>query len=69
MTKLFFVRVGYKSLFKANSEEGLTFGGGLKYKLNDSFKIIVNYGYADYGRLENVQFFRFRIILLKKRFL
>ncbi|MFH0736124.1 MAG: PorV/PorQ family protein [bacterium] len=55
--EMFFVRVGYKSLFKDNSEEGLTFGGGLRYKLNDSFKITINYGYADYGRLENVQFF------------
>lgn len=55
--EMFFVRVGYKSLFKNNSEEGLTLGGGLRYKVNENFKVTINYGYADYGRLENVQFF------------
>lgn len=54
--EVFFVRAGYKSLFKDNSEEGLTFGGGLKYGLSDNFKVFINYAYADYGRLENVQF-------------
>lgn len=53
--ELFFVRVGYKSLFKENSEEGLTLGGGIKYSFNGT-KIYLNYGYADYGRLEKVQF-------------
>ncbi len=55
--EMFFVRVGYKSLFKDNSEEGLTFGGGIKYAMDNGMEIMVNYGYADYGRLENVQFF------------
>lgn len=54
--EIFFVRVGYKSLFKDNSEEGLTFGGGIKYGITNDFKIYLNYGFADYGRLENVQF-------------
>lgn len=53
----FFVRVGYKSLFKENSEEGLTFGGGINYHIAGGFKVQINYGYADYGRLEDVQFF------------
>lgn len=52
-----FVRVGYKSLFLRDSEQGLTFGGGLKYNFNDLFTIFLNYGWADYGRLKNVQFF------------
>ncbi|PKL89999.1 MAG: hypothetical protein CVV23_02915 [Ignavibacteriae bacterium HGW-Ignavibacteriae-2] len=53
---MLFIRGGYKSLFKDNSEEGLTFGGGIRYPINDNFKINLNYGFADYGRLENVQF-------------
>ncbi len=55
--QMFFVRVGYKSLFKNNSVEGLTYGAGLRYGFSDNFTIIINYGYADYGRLKNVQFF------------
>lgn len=55
--QMLFVRVGYKSLFKNNSEEGLTYGAGLRYSISENFKITINYGYADYGRLENVQFF------------
>lgn len=55
--EMFFVRVGYKSLFKQDSEEGLTLGGGIKYQFTDNMRVFVNYGYADFGRLENVQFF------------
>jgi opacity protein-like surface antigen len=53
----FFVRAGYKQLFMNNKEGGLTFGAGIKYSLNDNFKIVLDYGYADYGRLKDVQFF------------
>ena len=60
--EIFFVRAGYKSLFKENSEEGLTLGGGFKYKLGSNLKIFVNYGYADFGRLDNVQFFDIGLI-------
>ena len=52
-----FLRIGYKSLFLRDSEQGLTFGGGLKYSFNSQFTLFVNYGWADYGRLNNVQFF------------
>lgn len=51
------LRVGYKSLFLRDSEQGLTFGCGLNYKLNNQFTFALNYGWADYGRLKNVQFF------------
>lgn len=54
--EMLFVRAGYKSLWKNNTEEGLTLGAGFKFKFAD-MRITVNYGYADYGRLENVQFF------------
>jgi len=59
---LLFVRVGYKSLFKDNSEEGLTYGGGIKYPLISNMSIYINYSFADFGRLENVQFFDIGLI-------
>lgn len=55
--KTFFARVGYKSLFLRDSEQNLTFGFGLYYPIVNEIGIMVNYGYADYGRLKNVQFF------------
>ncbi len=53
----FFVRAGYKQLFMNNEEGGLTFGAGVKTELTNNFSIVLDYGYADYGRLKNVQFF------------
>lgn len=50
-------RAGYKSLFMRDSELGLTLGGGLSYPLNDQIGIVLNYAWADYGLLKNVQFF------------
>lgn len=54
--EMFFVRAGYKSLFKDNSEEGLTLGAGIKYHFANNLGVYLNYGYADYGRLKKVQF-------------
>jgi len=55
--EMFMFRLGYKSLFLRDSEQGLTVGGGLKYGITDQLDLMVNYGWADYGRLNNVQFF------------
>ena len=55
--EMFMFRLGYKSLFLRDSEQGLTLGGGLKYQITDQFGLMLNYGWADYGRLKNVQFF------------
>ncbi len=52
--KMFFLRTGYQALFLPNSEQGATFGGGLRYKLASSY-LIVNYSYSDYGKLSAVQ--------------
>lgn len=60
--ELIFARIGYKELFMVNAEGGLTFGAGVKYKINDNFKVFVNYGYSDYNRLKNVQFIDVGII-------
>ncbi len=51
----FFLRVGYKSLFKINSEEGLTAGIGFVYYITDVNLLRFDYAYADFGRLNAVQ--------------
>lgn len=50
------LRVGYRSLFMRDSEGGLSFGGGINYEITPGLKVMVNYGWTDYGRLNNVQF-------------
>ena len=55
-----FLRAGYKSLFLDNSEEGLTFGAGLKYNVVGT-ALKFDFGWADYGRLTNVKFVSFAI--------
>ncbi len=52
----FSVRGGYQNLFLKDSEVGLTLGAGLHYDL-DRFTLHFDYGWADYGRLENTQRF------------
>ncbi|MEE8436803.1 MAG: PorV/PorQ family protein [Candidatus Neomarinimicrobiota bacterium] len=56
-----FIRGGYKALGQQDSEEGLTLGGGLRYKLFGSSAIRVDYAYADFGHLKGVQ--RFTLFL------
>lgn len=58
---MFFVRGGYKSLFRENSEEGLTFGAGLALNIHESTTLVLDYAYADFGLLENVQMLSFGI--------
>ncbi|MEW5797404.1 MAG: PorV/PorQ family protein [Bacteroidota bacterium] len=54
--EMFFGRVGYKSLFYEESEEGLTWGIGVMFALSNVNGIKVDYAFADYGRLKNVQY-------------
>lgn len=51
------LRAGYKSLFLKNSEEGLTFGVGVKYDFYPGFGINFDYAYQDFGILKNTQHF------------
>jgi hypothetical protein len=53
----YFLRLGYRSLFLNNSEEGLTIGAGLNVALLGNFRISIDYAYADFGRLQNAQRF------------
>lgn len=49
------LRAGYKTLFLENSEEGLTLGFGIDVELSESIQLIVDYAYADFGILNNIQ--------------
>jgi hypothetical protein len=54
----FFVRAGYSTLFRTDSEEGLTLGGGIHYRLwGGSTLVKIDYAYADFGLLDKVQRF------------
>lgn len=53
----FFLRGGYQALFEKDSEKGLTAGAGFIYYLNSSTKLIVDYAFAEWNRLNNVHHF------------
>ena len=55
-SEVLFGRIGYKSTFLRDSEQGLTWGVGLHYKIINDVDIKIDYAFADYGRLKNVQF-------------
>ncbi len=60
MERTLYLRAGYKSLFLENSEQGLTFGVGIRYDaVGSNFKF--DFGWADYGRLQSVKFVSFAI--------
>jgi len=50
----FFLRAGWKTLFLDDTEQGLTFGAGLHYRLTGNMIFVSDVAYADFGRLENV---------------
>ncbi len=57
---LVFLRGGYRTLFMNDSEQGLTAGLGLRYDtVSANFRI--DYGWANYGRLDAVQFVTFSV--------
>jgi hypothetical protein len=51
------LRVGYRNLFEEDGEQGLTFGGGVKLRLDRSLKAEFDYAYADFGRLQQTHWF------------
>ncbi len=57
---ILFLRMGYKALFLENSEQGLTFGIGIRYDMVGS-NLKFDFGWADYGRLNNVKFVSFSL--------
>jgi long-subunit fatty acid transport protein len=53
----FLVRGGYRNLFLSNSEEGFTAGAGFNIRFLNNFQVLIDYAYADFGRLQNAQRF------------
>jgi hypothetical protein len=62
--EIVFARVGYKSLFLADSEQGLTFGFGLHYGITNVGTVKFDYAYADYGRLKGIHSFSLGLRLM-----
>lgn len=53
-----FLRGGYASRFREDTQQGVSFGGGLNYRLwGNSTVIKIDYAYTDFGLLDNVQRF------------
>jgi opacity protein-like surface antigen len=53
----FSIRGGYRDLFINDSEGGLVLGAGINFSPIESYKLRVDYAWADYGRLNNVHRF------------
>lgn len=58
--RMFYLRGGYRTLFLEDSEQGATFGAGIRYDAVGT-NIRLDFGWADYGRLENVKFVSFSV--------
>jgi hypothetical protein len=56
------LRGGYKSLFLEESIEGLTLGAGLQYAIPNLGKFRIDYSYADFSILGDVQTFALTVI-------
>jgi hypothetical protein len=54
--EMVFGRIGYKSLFMQDTEQSLTWGVGVNFNLSSTSSIKVDYAFADYNRLKNVQY-------------
>jgi opacity protein-like surface antigen len=54
---LFFIRGGYKNLFLDDSEEGVNFGGGIKYNFIEANYIQFDYAFTSFGKFDNLHTF------------
>jgi len=57
----FFLRAGYQNLFLAETESGLTLGGGMVYFIAPGTPLKIDYAYADWNRLLDVHRFSMEI--------
>ncbi len=57
----FFLRGGYRNLFLRDAEEGFTLGAGFHIRFLGNFRVQLDYAYADFGRLQNVQRFSINV--------
>jgi len=60
--EMFFVRAGYKNLFLDKSEEGLNFGGGLKYNFMETSFVHFDYAFTSFGKFDNLHSFSLGVI-------
>jgi len=51
---LIFLRGGYRGLFKKDTEEGLSFGAGVRYEIAGLATVDVNYAYTQFGLFGNL---------------
>lgn len=51
---MFFLRGGYKSLFRNNSEEGLTLGAGVNFSFGSHVSWGLDYCFMDFGLFETI---------------
>jgi opacity protein-like surface antigen len=54
--EMIFLRAGYKSIFEKNTEQGLTGGIGLDYRISSGLSVVMDYAYLDFGRLNAVHY-------------
>ena len=59
--EVFFLRGGYKTLFKRDSEEGLAGGVGVIYYITDFIPMRVDYSYSAFGILNDIHRFSVEI--------
>lgn len=58
---LLYARVGYQAIGQRDTQEGLTLGAGIRYKMFGQSNIKFDYAYADFGLLEYVNRFTLRL--------
>lgn len=58
LNRLVFLRCGWASAFQKDTEEGATFGAGLKKRIGGSY-MIIDYAYSEFNHLETTQRFSF----------
>jgi len=54
---LLYLRAGYKTIGRVNSEEGLTAGLGVAFTVPSMARIIIDYAYAEFGLLGDIHTF------------
>jgi hypothetical protein len=54
LLNMLYARAGYQAVGQQDTEEGLTLGAGLQYKMFGQSRIKFDYAFADFGRLKNV---------------
>ncbi len=55
--RLIALRAGYRNLWEANGEQGLTLGAGLNVRLDSALNVRIDYAYASFGRLNQTHWF------------